>query len=102
MHRQQRDELARRQQRLLLRSAELRDTLAQQTRDLRSVLALADQLRVGVHWLRQHPVLPLATLAWLALRPPRRLLRWIPSALAAWHLLRRAGQWLGRSAGRPR
>jgi len=102
MYRQQRDELARRQQSLLLRSAELRDALAQQTRDLRSTLALADQLRAGVRWLRQHPVWPLATLAWLVLRPPRRLLRWIPSVLAGWHLLRRAGQWLGRRANRPR
>lgn len=102
MHQQQRDELGRRQQHLLSRSAELRDTLAQQSGSLRSTLALADQLRAGVLWLREHPVWPLATLAWLALRPPRRLLRWIPSALAAWHLLRRAGQWLGRHASRPR
>lgn len=102
MRSHQGDELDRRQQQLLLRSAELRASLAQQARALRSTLALADQLRTGLLWLRQHPVWPLGALAWLILRPPRRLLRWLPPVLGAWHLLLRAGQWLDRRGNTPR
>ncbi len=102
MRSHQGDALARRQQQLLLRSAELRASLAQQARALRSTLALADQLRTGLLWLRQHPFLPLGALAWLVLRPPRRLLRWLPPAIGAWHLLLRVGHWLDRRANRPR
>lgn len=102
MRAHQGEELARRQQQLLLRSAQLRESLAQQSQALKSPLALADQLRTGLHWVKQHPVWPLAALAWLILRPPRRLLRWLPPVLGAWHLLLRAGQWLDRRASRPR
>jgi hypothetical protein len=100
MHHPRHKELAWRQQQLLLRSAELRATLADQARALRSPLALADQLRAGVHWLRQHPVWPLAALAWLVLRPPRHLLRWLPPLFGGWQILRRAGQWLAGRADR--
>lgn len=99
MQNRQRDGLARRQQQLLARSAELRDTLAWQARALASPLALADRLRAGARWLQRHPAWPLAGLAWLLLRPPRRVLRWLPSLFGAWQLLRRVGLWLGR---RPR
>jgi len=102
MHRPQRDALARRQQQLLLRSAELRVTLAHQAQALRSPLALADQLRAGVHWLRQHPVWPLAALALLTLRRPRPLLRWLPRLIGGWQLLLRVRRWLGSDAtGKP-
>lgn len=98
MHRQQREALARRQQQLLLRSAELRVTLAHQAQALRSPLALADQLRAGVHWLRQHPVWPLAALVLLALRRPRPLLRWAPRLMGGWQLFLRLRHWLGGGA----
>lgn len=100
MHRQQRDALARRQQQLLIRSAELRVTLAHQAQGLRSPLALADQLRAGVHWLRQHPVVPLAALAVLALRRPSRMLRWAPRLLGGWQLFLRVRTWFGSSAAK--
>ncbi len=100
MHQPQREELARRQQQLLSRSAGLRATLAHQARALRSPLTLIDQLRTGARWLRRHPVWPLAALAWLVLRPPRPMLRWLPPLFGAWQLFRRAGQWLDSRANR--
>ena len=84
-----------RQQQLLLRSAALRHTLAQQARALQAPLALADQLRTGGSWLRRHPVLPLAALGLLVFKRPRRILRWLPRLLAGWQLYLRLRDWLG-------
>ncbi|MEQ1658282.1 MAG: YqjK-like family protein [Hylemonella sp.] len=89
-----------RQQQLLLRSAELRHTLAHQARALQSPLALADRLRAGGHWLREHPVWPLAALGLLVFRRPRRILRWLPRLLGGWQLYLQLRDWLGGSAAR--
>jgi len=85
-----------RQQQLLLRSAELRHNLAHQARALQSPLVLVDQVRSGLHWLRQHPVWPLAALGLLAFRRPRRILRWLPRLLGGWQLYRQLRDWLQR------
>lgn len=87
-----------RQQQLLLRSAELRHTLARQAQALQSPLALADQLHTGLHWLRQHPVWPLSALALLAFRRPRHALRWLPRLLGGWQIFRQLRDWWGHSA----
>lgn len=83
-----------RQQQLLLRSAELRHTLARQAQALQSPLTLADQLRAGGHWLRRHPVWSLAGLGLLVFRRPRILLRWLPRLLGGWQLYLRLRDWL--------
>lgn len=101
MRRQHRDALTRRQQQLRLRSAELRVTLAHQAQDLKIPLAVADQVVTGVQWLRQHPLWPLGTLALLALKRPRRILRWAPRLLGGWQLYLRARDWLGNAATKP-
>lgn len=100
MQHPRRDVLVQRQQLLLSRSAELRDTLAHQIGALRSPLALADRLRAGAHWLRLHPAWPMAALALVVLRKPRRMLRWTPALVAGWQLYQRARQWLGSHATR--
>jgi YqjK-like protein len=87
--------LAQRQQQLLLRSAELRVTLTHQARALQTPLAMADQVQAGVQWLRQHPIWPLVTLALLALKRPRRILRWGNRLMWGWGLYQRARSWLG-------
>jgi hypothetical protein len=94
MSRQQRDELTQRRQQLLIRSAELRVALVHQAQVLQTPLALADQVRAGVQWLRQHPEWPLGALALLALTRPRRLLRWGSRLLWGWRFYRRARTWL--------
>jgi len=101
MQHPRRDALVRRQQQLMLRSAELRVSLAHQIGALRSPLALADRLRAGTHWLWLHPAWPLAALTWWVLRKPRRmLLRWVPPVVAGWQLFQRARQWLDSRAAR--
>jgi hypothetical protein len=86
-------ELERRQQLLLIRSAELRVTLAHQARALQAPLALADQLRAGAQWLRRHPLWPAAALVLLAWRRPRRILVWVSRLSWGWRLYRRVRHW---------
>jgi hypothetical protein len=84
MGRQRDQELARRHQQLLVRSAELRVALAHQARVLQTPLALADQARAGLHWLRAHPQWPLGALLLLAVTRPRRALRWASRLWMGW------------------
>jgi hypothetical protein len=98
MHRRQHRALRQRQEQLLLRSAELRHTMARQARALQSPLALADQLRAGLNSLREHPVWPLAAMALLIFKRPRRALRWLPRLLSGWQIYRQLRDWLARPA----
>ncbi|WP_119289059.1 YqjK-like family protein [Azohydromonas sediminis] len=94
-------ELQQRRERLRLRSTELRATLAERARALEPPLALADQVRSGVAWLRAHPEWPLGALAVLVVLHPRRALRWGARAWWGWRLWRHA-QRLLRAAVEPR
>jgi hypothetical protein len=94
MRGRQHQALKERQEQLLLRSAELRRDLARQARALQSPLVLANQVRGGLHWLRQHPVWPLAALGLLVFKGPRRVLRWLPRLLGGWRLYRQLRRWL--------
>lgn len=89
-------ELAARQQQLLIRSAELRVTLAHQSQTLQGPLALADQAVSSVHWLRSHPQWPLGALLLLAVIRPRRALAWAGRLWWGWGLYQRARSWLAR------
>ena len=96
MVRQTRQELDRRQQKLLIRSAELRITLAHQARALQAPLALADQLRAGLQWLRRHPLWPAAALLLMVWRRPGRKLIWVSRLAWGWRLYRRVRRWAQR------
>jgi hypothetical protein len=89
-----REALALRQQQLLQRSAELRVTLGQQAQILRSPMAMADQVRAGVQWLRTHRVLRLVPVVAMALVRPRRSLRWASRLWKAWSLYKQGRRWL--------
>lgn len=81
--------LERRQQRLLVRSGELRAQFAQDAQALQHPLALADRVHAGWRWLRAHPELPLAAaLLFLVLRP-RRIWRLGWRLWAGWKLWQR-------------
>ena len=91
------DELAARQQRLLIRSAELRVTLAHQAQALQGPLALADQAVSGARWLRSHPRWPLGALLAVAVLRPRRALAWATRLWWGWDLYKKARSWLQRA-----
>lgn len=95
--RQREVELAARQQKLLIRSAELRVTLAHQAQALQGPLARADQAVSGARWLRNHPQWPLGALLALAVLRPRRALAWATRVWWGWGLYKKARRWLARS-----
>lgn len=98
MGRQRDLELARRHQQLLVRSAELRITLGHQAQVLQAPLALADQARAGLQWLRAHPQWPLGALLLIAVMRPRRALRWVSRLWAGWGIYNNVRRWMLRTA----
>lgn len=83
-------ELIQRREELLLRSAELRRRLGEQTRPLRAPLAVADRTRDGLQWLRAHPQWPAGALLLLLVLKPRRTLRLAGLAWSGWRVVQRA------------
>lgn len=92
------DALMLRQQQLLIRSAQLRLSFAEQTQVLKRPLALADDARAGMQWLMRNPQWPLGVLALSIVFRPARALRWGSRAWWAWRAAQRAQSWL---ASRP-
>lgn len=86
--------LARRQQGLLLRSADLRGVLAHDLRTLHTPLAMADRVQAGWRWLRAHPELPLAAAATVLVLRPRRAWRWGLRVWWGWRSWQRLQRWL--------
>jgi hypothetical protein len=82
-------ELALRRQRLLMRSAALRATFAEQAVVLEAPLAAADRVHAGVRWLIRYRGWVMGGVVVVLVVRPRR----------AWRLLR-LGWWLWRSARR--
>ena len=78
-----------RRQQLLRRSSELRSRLQDHSQCLAPALRGADRAWSAGIWLREHPIVPMAALALLALRRPRGVLRWARRGWAGWQLLRR-------------
>ncbi len=89
--------LALRQQELLLRSALLRQQVAEQMAPWQLQLGRVDRARIAVQggwqWLRRHPEVPAAAGALLLVLRPRRALRlawrWGRRGWLAWQLWRR-------------
>lgn len=99
MSRARHAELAERKLALLIRSAELRVTLAQEARVLQTPLAAADQAVAATQWLRAHPQWVAGGLLVLALLRPRRALGWASRLWWGWGLYRRARSWLASHQG---
>jgi hypothetical protein len=99
-----RAQLQARREQLRLRSAELRIGIGRDAQVLAGPLALADQVRAGARWVREHPALPVGVLVALAVLRPRRALRWGSRVWRGWRLWRRAARALRlvqRFAGPP-
>jgi hypothetical protein len=98
-----------RQQRLLARSAVLRERLGSDLATLQAPLALADSAIAAGRWLNGHRELVGAGALLLALRRPRRALRWVGRGWALWRagrrlwpLLLRLGGWAAPAGTGPR
>jgi hypothetical protein len=85
------DRTARREE-LLLRSAQLREQLAQRVQVFRPALRTADKVREGAQWVRRNPawmLLGAAALGGMAVMRPAMVLRLTARAWSGWLLLRR-------------
>ena len=88
-----------RRQELLRQSSDLRARLQVHAQGLQPVLRGADRAWLAGVWLRDHPLVPAAALALLALRRPRVVLRWARRGWSAWQLARRLrAAWEARAA----
>lgn len=87
-----------RQQHLLRRSAQLRTAFARQAQAIQRPLAMADQVRYALQWLRHHPQWPLAALLTLLILRPRRALVWSGRLWWAWKMFKRARAWMATPA----
>ena len=82
-------ELALKKQRLLLRSAALRENFGNYATTWMPVFAAGDRVRTGLLWLRRHPLLPVVAMIAALVARPRGLLRWARRGFFAWQALRK-------------
>ncbi len=87
-------DLLSRQQRLLMRSAQLRASLSQDLQVIQTPLNLVDSAKAATHWLAEHPIYPSIALGALVLLKPRRALAWGRRLWGGWLTVRRVREWL--------
>jgi hypothetical protein len=87
------NELQLRQQRLLIRSTELRLQLRADLHSLQRPAAWADQIKAGLLWLSQHPQWPAGVLALLLILKPKRALAWTGKLWWMWKSARTLRHW---------
>lgn len=90
------DDLLLRQQRLLVRSAQLRLALDNQVQVFKAPLAVADQARNALQWLHRNPQWPLGALLVLLILRPRRTIIWSGRMWRAWKTYKRARNWMSK------
>jgi len=90
------EDLLRRRERLMLRSAMLRQDWAQQVQGLRKPLGLADKAREATQWLVRHPEWPIGVALLVVLLRPGRALRWASYGLQGYAVYRRVQHVLAR------
>ena len=95
------DELVLRQQRLMVRSGELRLTLKDQTQIFKKPLAVADQARSGFQWLSHNPQWLLSALLLLVILRPRRTIIWSGRLWWTWKTYKQAKKWMANLPFRP-
>jgi hypothetical protein len=83
-----------RQQRLLMRSSLLRESLAQQVQGIRTPWKILDIAETVTNWSRQHSMLSaIACCAWVLLKPTSAL-KWILRLDGWWGTFQRLRQWV--------
>jgi hypothetical protein len=83
-----------RQQRLRIRSAQLRASLAQYGQAIQTPLSFVDGAQSALQWLYKHPLYPYLALGALALLKPRRAFAWGRRLWGGWLTFQRVRQWL--------
>jgi hypothetical protein len=91
------NDLVLRQQRLLVRSAQLRGDMANLSQAFIQPLAIADQARAGLQWLYRNPLWPVGALAVLIVLRPRRALVWSSRVWWGWRTFLRFRNLLGQA-----
>ncbi|WP_296495466.1 YqjK-like family protein [Rhodoferax sp.] len=86
-------ELLLKQQRLLIRSTELRLQLGADLQRLQRPAAWVDQAKAGLNWLYQNPQWPAGVLALLLILKPGRALAWGGRLFWLWKSLPRLRRW---------
>jgi hypothetical protein len=84
-------ELALHQQRLLMRSADLRHAMGQYVVPLKKPLAVVDQAWWATQWLVRHPEWPVGAVLVLTLLRPKRALVWGTRLWWGWRAIQRSG-----------
>nr|WP_319564367.1 YqjK family protein [uncultured Rhodoferax sp.] len=87
------EEVRLRQQRLLIRSTELRYQLHQRLQGLQKPAARADQFHAAWIWLKQHPQWSAAVLGVMLVLKPRRFLSWTAKLWWLWKTARQVQRW---------
>jgi hypothetical protein len=90
------DELILRQQRLLMRSSELRTNLADQAQVFKRPLSLIDQVRARLQWLYRNPQWPVGALLAVAVLRPRRAIIWSSRLWWAWNSVKRVESFIAK------
>ena len=89
-------DLVERQQRLLARSALLREALASQSGVLQRPLALADRVAQGLQWLYKRPQWSAAAITVLVVTKPSRILIWGSRMWWVWKSVQKVQKLLNR------
>jgi hypothetical protein len=82
-------ELALKKQRLQLQSDQLREQWHAHAQGLAPMFGIADQARVGVTWVRRHPVALVGVGVAVAVAKPKVFWRWAKRALLAWQMMKK-------------
>lgn len=82
-------ELALRRQRLQLKSASQRQTIAQAAGNLAPVFAAGDRVRSGYLYLKQHPEWLIGAAIVLTIAKPRAMFGWVRRGVVVWQISRR-------------
>ncbi len=90
------DPLLLRQQQLIMRSAQLRASIANQSQVLIKPLAFVDKVREGVQWLSRHPAWPVGAVLVLIMLKPRKAIVWAGRLWWGWQTYKRLQGRIGK------
>lgn len=83
------EDLVLRQQQLIIRSAQLRASISEQTQIFKRPLSLVDQASVAIQWLYRNPKWPLAALIVITVLKPRKTIVLASRMWGAWTTFKR-------------